>query len=200
MKLFCALQYLFVQSTLQLIELVNLLLIDCNHCLHPFNSTLVFDVIFGDFLTKLRYFIVLKLYISRLMCILPLEEEVMIFQLFYYVSLHTFDLIDFDCILRLFLIERLKQFTHNFSNFRFHFIPFKLSYLHAVFINLLLFTSHYFIIIKKSYIRLDNKRIIWFVSFAISRCSLLSQLLLSLCFLIDFFFCHSNFKSAMFVI
>ena len=149
MKLFCTLQNLFIQSTLQLIKLIDLLLIDCYHCLHPFDSALVFNVIFSDFFSKFRYFIVLELYISRFVCVFSLEEEFMVFEFFQYVSLSAFDLIDLYGILSLFFIKGLKQFTHNFSNFGLHLIPFKLSYLRAVFFILLLFTSHYFIIIKK---------------------------------------------------
>ena len=135
------LNYLLIDSLLQLVQLGYLLLVEGNNDLHSFDGGVGVDMGFGGLLIDLCDLLVLELDVSGFLGLLPFEQEVMVLQFFQHAGLDAFHLVNFDGILGLLLAEGLQQLAHDLPNLGLDLIPLELPDLPAV----LLLLRHYFI-------------------------------------------------------
>jgi hypothetical protein len=156
-ELFSPLQHFLVHSPLELVELGYFLLVDCNYRLHLLDSALVLDLVVGQRLAELGYFVILQLNVSGFLCIFSLKEEIMVFDLFEHVCDGSFDFVDFDGVFGLFLVEGLEQFTHNLSDLGLYLVPFEFSDFQPLFLALLFLSAHY--LLRRKLVIIENKMV-----------------------------------------
>jgi len=75
-----------------------------------------------------------------------------VLQFFEHVRLGAFDLVEFDCIFGLLLVEGLEQFSHYLSDFGLDLVPLEFSDFEWGFFVLMFVATHYFIMLGISVI------------------------------------------------
>jgi hypothetical protein len=76
----------------------------------------------------------LQLDVGWFLCVLPLEQEVVVLYFLLHGCLGAFDLVHLYGVFGLLLVKGLQQLTHYLAHLGFHLVPLELSYFNALFL------------------------------------------------------------------
>lgn len=101
-------QDLPVQTRLEVVQLSDLLLVHLNHCLHTLDTAIGIELrLLGGSNHRINA-LILELYVGGLARTLSLKQKIMVFDLLLKRSQGAFDLVKFDGLLGLLLVEGLQ--------------------------------------------------------------------------------------------
>lgn len=125
-------QDLSVQTTLEVVQLFDFLLVHLNHCLHTLDAPISVELpLLRGSHHSVNAFI-LEFYIGGFARPLPLKQEIVVFDLLLESSEGAFDLVEFDGLLSLLLVEGLQQIHHDLPHLGLDLVPLEFLYLYGL--------------------------------------------------------------------
>jgi hypothetical protein len=127
------LQDLPVEPALELVQLLDLLLVDLDDCLHLLDAPVVLQLRLEGGDRHGLYLQVLLLDVGGLGRALPFQEEVVVVDLLLQHGETALDFVDLDGLLGLLLVEGLQQVHHDLPHLRLHLVPLEFLDLYRLF-------------------------------------------------------------------